>query len=338
MTVPVALVTGASGFVGRYLCERLQRDGMFVRGLFRSSAAGPWDECVLADLADGVPDDALAGVTHVFHLAGRAHAMALPNAAAAHTRATVVATERLLEACAAGCPQSLVYLSSTKAVADPGARVADERWTAAPGDAYGVAKRRAEDHVFAFGVRHRIPVAVLRPPMVLGAGVKGNAARLLDRAMCGRSIPLPEFGNPRSMVHVLDLVAALIRVSELREPRQRCYFVAHPEPFTTRELIDHMRAVGGFPSREPVLPGWMWGLAAGCAEALARVGGATLRERMPLDWERFQRLREPAQFDASLLEAETGFVAARGWREAIADMVQARSTTGSGRPTRCDGR
>ncbi|MFB3046203.1 MAG: NAD-dependent epimerase/dehydratase family protein [Acidiferrobacterales bacterium] len=49
-----ALVTGATGFIGRALCVRRQERGVGVRALARRQAAGPWNEFVVTDLGGGV--------------------------------------------------------------------------------------------------------------------------------------------------------------------------------------------------------------------------------------------------------------------------------------------
>lgn len=45
-----ALVTGATGFIGRVLCAKLKARGAEVRGLARHSAEGPWDRMIVADI------------------------------------------------------------------------------------------------------------------------------------------------------------------------------------------------------------------------------------------------------------------------------------------------
>ena len=72
-----ALVTGASGFIGRRLCAELVRRGSQVLALARSSQPGPWTEVLRCDLGrDGIDPTALEGVDTIFHLAGKAHTRA----------------------------------------------------------------------------------------------------------------------------------------------------------------------------------------------------------------------------------------------------------------------
>ena len=71
------MVTGASGFIGSALCRRLRIYGFQVRAVMRRPAQGPWDEAATLNLGtQSIPESLLAGVDCVFHLAGKAHALA----------------------------------------------------------------------------------------------------------------------------------------------------------------------------------------------------------------------------------------------------------------------
>src|SRR5919112_5350684 len=116
------LVTGAAGFLGSHLCDRLLEDGHEVvgvdcftdhyarelkeRNLERARECDSF-ELVEADLADGVADALLDGVETVFHLAAEPGVRG--GNLAAYLRRNVIATQRLLEA----NPRKLVYASSS---------------------------------------------------------------------------------------------------------------------------------------------------------------------------------------------------------------------------------
>ena len=75
-----ALVTGAGGFIGRHLVERLLHDGHAVRALVREAGRpGEWPamvEVAAGDVRDPqAMKEAAAGCETVFHLAGKAHAL-----------------------------------------------------------------------------------------------------------------------------------------------------------------------------------------------------------------------------------------------------------------------
>ena len=63
------------------------------------------------------------------------------------------------------------------------------------------------------------------------------------RPLDGRSNPVPELGNRRSIVHVADVADALLHVRSRAATPGRVvrYFIAHGRPYSTREMIDTMR-------------------------------------------------------------------------------------------------
>lgn len=317
----VVLVTGASGFIGRRLCAELKSQGRRIRALHRKPTSGPWHEQLCLDLAvDAIPDGALQDVTSIYHLAGRAHAMDEIDAQHLHHCATVVATQSLLQACNPRTMRSLVFLSTSKAVAEPGDVVVDESFIAPPQTPYGQAKREAEAEVINWGKQHSLHVAVLRPPMVLGAGAKGNAIEMLRQVQRRRMPPLPEFGNRRSLVHVQDLVDALIHVSRCESAAGGCFFVADSRAYSTRELLDAMRLVCavGVPA---------WSIPIGvlkCIAMLGDLGEKLLHRRLPLTTERLAKLAESAHYSSELLAQTTTFRCRRTLMEALCEMRDQR--------------
>ena len=70
------LVTGANGAIGYRLCSILQERTYEVIAGLRRKAEGPWDRQIHFDLTDEAVDcTGLQGISCVFHLAGKAHAL-----------------------------------------------------------------------------------------------------------------------------------------------------------------------------------------------------------------------------------------------------------------------
>ena len=107
----IYLVTGASGFVGRRTLRVGSKAKGRVRGLFRRSAEGPWDEALRSDLATGVLlGGALEGVDTVFHLAGKTDdSKTAPRDADLFRRVNFDGTARLVEAAVAPGVRRFVY-------------------------------------------------------------------------------------------------------------------------------------------------------------------------------------------------------------------------------------
>jgi nucleoside-diphosphate-sugar epimerase len=298
-----ALVTGATGFIGRRLCQRLQRLGAPVTAVGRHRCDGPWDRFIELDLVrQPVPDAVLAGIGTVYHLAGKSHAPDEAGDAASHAPVIVEATRQLLEACARARVPRFIYVSSVKAMGEGNPRglppmPIDEDWPHTPQGPYGRAKLEAEQCVRAAGLRHTV---VLRPVMVFGPGANGNLSRMVEAVRRGRFPPLRDNGNRRSMIHVDDVVEFLIRAAQRPLAAGRTYILAGPESPSTRQLYGAIRAALGLPpQRWSIPPGLLCAAAVG-----GSLLGALLRRRLPFDRDSLRKLTGSAWYTAARAERE----------------------------------
>ena len=100
-----------------------------------------------------------------------------------------------------------MFLSSVKVHGEVSATPFTERSPIAPRDAYGESKAKAEDALRALpGLR----LAVLRPPLVYGPGVKANFLALTRAIARGLPLPLASVKNRRSLVYLENLVDAIL--------------------------------------------------------------------------------------------------------------------------------
>ncbi|KUL95067.1 NAD-dependent dehydratase [Bosea sp. WAO] len=235
------LVTGASGFVGRHLLRELSAAGYKVRAAVRRpepDVAGI-EQTVIGDLAGRVDwGAALAGVRHVVHGAGLAHADSeLPEEAyrLVNTDATLALADAAREAGVA----RFVFLSSIRAQSGPASdRPLSERDAPAPTDAYGRSKLAAEQ-----GLAERdLDWVALRPVLVYGPGVKANMAGLVRLARLPFSLPLGGLKAPRSLLAVENLCGAVIFALSEACPARRSYIVSDPGALGVAEMLAAMRA------------------------------------------------------------------------------------------------
>ena len=108
-----AVVTGASGFVGRHLVERLLREGVRVVAISRRPLQHHGVEAVASDYRDAAAlGRTFEGVNVVFHLAARAHQADASDASQQYRQANVEATGIVAQACVAAGVRRLVFVSS----------------------------------------------------------------------------------------------------------------------------------------------------------------------------------------------------------------------------------
>ncbi len=305
------LVVGAGGFIGR----RLLRYG--GRALVRSIPHGFTQPCMVGDLLD--PDSlrrACEGVETVFHCAGIAHSYALLPGNA-HGRINYEGTCNLLEAAGKAGVRRFVFLSSVKAMADPGNACADEDFPGEPDTPYGRSKRAAEKAVLEAGVKYGMHVVNLRLSLVYGSGSPGNMMRMAQGIRAGWFPPLPETGNRRSVVHVDDVIDAIQQVAERPEANGRTYIIADPQPYSGREIYDTMRAALS-------LPPATWRIPAGLLRSAGKAGslaGTLLRHPLPLNSMVVERLLDSAWYSPQRIENELGWRAKVGLQQGVQEMM-----------------
>lgn len=313
------LVTGSGGFVGSRIVRQLFTEGRDARRLVRC-VTGAGNE-VPGDLLDSEALRlACEGVGTVFHCAGYAHAFPSlgDEESRRHWQVNFEGTRNLLEAAGQAGVRRFVFLSSVKAMAEPGDSCADEDFSGEPQTAYGQSKLAAEHAVIDAGRRYGMHVVNLRLAMVYGLGGRGNLERMGRLVRKGLFPPLPETGNRRSLVHVDDVVSVMFRVAEDDRANNRTYIIASPEAPSGRQLFDALRAVQG-------LPPCGWEMPEGALRFAGRLGDVFERmtgRRLPLNSEVVSRLLDSACYSPARIEKDLG------WRAQVPLTVGLREMLG----------
>lgn len=249
------LVTGACGFLGTAVAERLAGLGHRVRCLVHPSQPGDQLAALGAELLRGDVRDptvcasAVAGVDQVVHLAG------VKNAWSSRTYDSVNATgtRTLLDACAAvrPVPGRFLFVSS-QAAAGPtvNGRPRTEQDEPRPLSAYGRSKLRAERCVLSAG--DCLPVTVVRPVFVYGP--RSPECTWLARSVRRRLFPVGDPHRRLQLLYVDDLVDGVLEALSAPIARGRVYFLTSAEPVTWAELARAAFAAAGCRGRTVRLP------------------------------------------------------------------------------------
>lgn len=257
------LVTGATGFVGHTLCRTLTESGYLVRAAVRRTSAGAFGEQVLVGDIGRSTDwtEALRDVDAVVHAAARAHIMnARPSDMDAYFETNARGTAHLAQAAASAGVQRFVYLSSIKVNGEErpqGAYCATD--TPNPRDPYGKSKWEGEQALLA--ARDSMQVAIVRPPLVYGPGVRANFLRLMRWVDKEYPLPLAAVDNRRSLVSVWNLCDLIVHLLRCPLPGSQAWLVSDGEDLSTPALIRRIAAAMGRRTRLVPIPVGMLRLA-----------------------------------------------------------------------------
>jgi len=227
------VVTGAAGFVGSHLSERLLADGREVIGIdcFTDYYARGIKEANLAvaransrftfiegDLNDLDLPSILQPGDLIFHQAAQAGVRASwGQSFEAYTRHNVMATQRLLETCKQVMPARLVYASSSSVYGDTDKMPEHEDDHPRPVSPYGVTKLAAEHLCVLYWKSFGVPTVSLRYFTVFGPRQRPDMAfnRWCRAALADEELPLFGSGEQtRDFTYVDDIVDALVAAGE----------------------------------------------------------------------------------------------------------------------------
>jgi NAD dependent epimerase/dehydratase len=227
------LVTGAGGFIGSHLTERLVELGASVRALVRYNCRNDWGllelldnkvkseiEIVLGDLTDPYCTlRILAGCSVVFHLAALT---AIPYSYIAPSQFVSVncgGTLNLLEAARSQGVERFVHTSTSETYGTARYTPIDEKHPLQGQSPYAASKigadKLAESYYLTFGV----PVATIRPFNTYGPRQSARAVipTIISQALSGEVIRLGSLTPVRDLIYVGDTVDGFIKMAE--DPR-----------------------------------------------------------------------------------------------------------------------
>jgi nucleoside-diphosphate-sugar epimerase len=319
------LVTGAHGFIGSHLTERLLAGGHSVRAL-----VSPWGgtenlgavlrhACLELVRADITRTEALAvvceGVAAVVHGAAR---VADWGPAEPFMRVNVEGTRNLLAAATASGTPRFVLVSSVAVHAYRGFRDADPQSTPrdASTTAYASSKRAAEDLVLAWQGE-----GVVVRPGLWPFGPRDPQTRRVARALLERRLPLlDDGGRVFNTAFVGNLVLGLELAAVAPKVGGRAFVIADDGAPNWKEALGEFARLIGAPQPRLRLPG---GLVAPVASGMELLWGLVAPGREPpLTGYRASLMRRDVHFSLRPAEESLGYRPEVSWREGLALTVE----------------
>jgi nucleoside-diphosphate-sugar epimerase len=279
------LVTGATGFVGSHVAERLAYGGHELRLLLRRTSSLEYLEGLEYERVEGEMRDveslrrAVQGVDAVMHIAGATSTSSTEEYEAINARGTA----DLVQIARESGTSRFVYASSLSAQGpSPDGHVQPPE-PALPDGPYGKTKLAGEYAVRA--ERMRMNVSVLRLPIVYGPRDRG----LLPFYVMAKYGVIPLYGageNQVSWVHVYDAADALVVAMEKSEKSGAIFSPCDGPPHTWRELATAVGDAFGKNLWLPEVAPTMFRLGGAAGDAIAKFTG----RQLPLTSEKAARM------------------------------------------------
>ena len=270
------LITGAAGFIGYHVAERLLAEGRQVLGIDNLNAyydpglkrarlarlrRHPQFEFVLADIADRAAMESLftreifGNVIHLAAQAGVRYSIENPHA---YAEANLTGFLHVLEGCRRGRVRHLIYASSSSvyggnakmpfSIADP---------VDSPISLYAATKRANELMAHCYSHLYELPATGLRFFTVYGPWGRPDMApfRFAAAILSGQAIDVYNYGRMwRDFTYVDDICEGVLRMAAQEPAGCRLFNVGNSQPVALMDFIAELEGVLGRRARKRFLP------------------------------------------------------------------------------------
>ena len=316
------LVTGATGFIGRHLVERLTHEGHHVRAFVRPTTDATWFdplgvEVVRGDLGDAsAVERAVEERRVVYHLAATTESTGLLSRRDVQVANIQGAENVALAAVRAGVDR-LVFCSSVAVYG----RIAknqliDEQTETNPDSPYGESKVLGEQVVLSARQHDCLPVVVARISTVWGPGTTSWLGFFRSIAS-GHFRLIGKGTNYHHIVYVSDVVEGLLLCGSVKGVEGRTYILAGSESVQLRgivEMIGEEVGVTRFAANFPAAPLHAY-------RVLDKLAVALVGRKLPRA-DRLAMFLGDRTFDISRARQELGYVPRISTKDTIHRMAE----------------
>ncbi|HMZ79128.1 MAG TPA: NAD-dependent epimerase/dehydratase family protein [Acidobacteriota bacterium] len=273
------LVTGATGFVGRYVTEQLVQEGHQVRALVRPSTDSAWLQALGVQCVTGTLTNldslqaAIDGCQLIYHLAALTSRQ--NRTASDLWQVNVEGTRNLAQAAAQASVRRLVYVSTLGVHGSNFTPPLDEQTPVAPNTGYRRTKWQGEQVVLGIHRLGKLPVVIARIGSIIGPHGT-NWLGLMKAIASGRFGYVGNGSNRVQLTYGTDIAQGIIRCGIVPGIEGELFALAGPKSVMLSEFVGHLAGELGvsIPQKHsPALPFWLF---QQCADRCFSVTGIEL--------------------------------------------------------------
>lgn len=256
------LVTGAGGFIGSHLADRLVELGARVRALVHYHAAGSWGwlegspqreemDIIAGDVRDrDSVQAAVEDVETIFHLAAL---IAIPysyHAPASYIHTNVEGTLNVLQAARAASTGRVIHTSTSEVYGSARQVPIDESHPLQAQSPYAASKIGADKMAEAFAHSYALPVVIVRPFNTYGPRQSARAVvpTIITQCLAGGPVRLGNVHPTRDLNYVSDVVEGFVRAAEMPDAIGRAINLGSGREVSIEALVEMVgKVLGGAP-------------------------------------------------------------------------------------------
>jgi len=240
------LLTGATGFLGSAIMNRICAERHYTLRVACRHQQKNWPEYVERVYIDTLGQDtdwntATQKVNVIIHSAARVHILKdnVRDSLQEYRRVNVAGTLKLAQEASENGVKRFIFISSIKVNGESTQK--NRPFTVyskpEPEDLYGISKLEAEEGLLRLSKSTGMEIAIIRPPLVYGPGVKANFLKLLHTIASGIPLPLSCINNKRSIVALENVVDLILTCVDHPAAANQIFLVSDGEDLSTPELV-----------------------------------------------------------------------------------------------------
>ncbi len=231
------LITGANGFLGKYLSNFLSKQNYNIKKVSRTKCN---DEIKDLDLKKEIDwSQILKNVKCIIHTAAKVHEYIDNKSNDDYLKINSNATIRLAEQALLCGVRRFIYISTVKVCGEISNKYnpLNENSEAFVEDLYSKSKKNAEEKLISIAKKNIMEVVIIRPPIIYGPNVKANFLNLIIWLDRGIPLPLDRINNLRSMIYIKNLCNFIEKCITHKNAANEIFLVSDDQDISTSDLL-----------------------------------------------------------------------------------------------------
>tara|TARA_A100001015_G_C15039708_1_gene738832 strand:- start:3507 stop:4460 length:954 start_codon:yes stop_codon:yes gene_type:complete len=240
LTNDLIMITGSTGFLGKFLCNYLKSKNLKVVGVSRNFFG---NEKINLDFQNNIDwKRHLTNIKCIIHTAAKVHQLNLKKIQLnkQYDQINYEGTVSLARQAASSGVSRFIYISSAKVCGDKTKLGQPMKESDVPvlDDPYAISKFRTEKELLEISAKTKMEIVIIRPPLVYGPGVKANFLSMMKWLNKGVPLPFANINNLRSLISLENLANFIFVCIDHIKAKNQIFFISDDQDISTSLLLE----------------------------------------------------------------------------------------------------